>query len=397
LRVDGRLLLAVAGATLLVSRSTPWAAGQSPSPAPAAIRVVSPAADSYVSGPTTIAAEIAGQDSAAVERVTIFADGRLVCAIEQPPFSCPWDAGPGVREHVIRVVAALSGGTRSVTSIRTAGVKYADTAEVHAVQVNVLVKDKDGRFVSGLTAKDFRLLEDGAAQTITHVADEDTALETVMALDISGSMAGVMGDVKSAAVTFTEALRPRDVLTVMGFNDNIFTVARREMRPDARTKALARLAPWGGTALYDAISRSLSLLEKQPGRKGLVLLSDGDDESSRMALSAVEQELQSSDAVLYAVALGRGTEQRTLRALLQRLSEPTGGRLVMANESAQLSTAFADVVADLSHQYVLSYVPTNSKRDGTWRKLTVEIPGKSYHLRARQGYLARQSVGSGAR
>ena len=303
--------IAALGATLLLLAGA-WPAArpappQAPPPAPGApaIRITAPESDSYVTGRVVLSAELE-PTTAAVERVSFFADGRLVCAVERPPFTCPWDAGPGVREHVVRAVAQLPGGARAVTSVRTRGAGIAEAVDVHVVQVSVLVRDAKGAFVKGLEAKDFRLREDGVPQRLTHVANQDTPLEVVMALDISASMAGAIGDVRTSARSFIGALRERDALTILGFNDNIFTVARRETQADVRLKALDRLAPWGSTSLYDVISRGVSLLRQQAGRKGLVVFSDGEDESSRLTFDAVEKELQASDAVMYAVGLGRG-------------------------------------------------------------------------------------------
>jgi Ca-activated chloride channel family protein len=380
-------LLAAASAAIAL-----FAAQTSPTPPPApTIRITAPENDSYVTGRVELKAAVEPA-TAGVERVSFFADGRLACAVERPPFTCAWDAGSGVREHVIRAVAQLAGGTRAVTSIRTRGVGIAEAVDVHVVQVSVLVRDDKGVFVRGLTAKDFRLREDGVPQQLTHVADEDTPLEVVMALDISASMTDAIGDVRTSARTFIGALRDRDALTILGFNDNIFTVARRETQTEARLKALDRLAPWGSTSLYDVISRGVSLLRRQAGRKGLVVFSDGDDESSRLTFDTVEKELQASDAVMYAVALGRGTEVADLTKQLSRLSDASGGRVVVAPDTSQLSGAFGEVVAELSHQYVLSYAPTNDRRDGSWRALSVEVPGRDVRLRARQGYRARAAT-----
>lgn len=372
-----------------------------PPPAPAAaaagqatpaIRVTSPEADAYVTGRVVLSVEVTPPAAASIERVTFFADGRQVCAVPRAPYTCPWDAGAGVREHVIRVVAVLAGGSRLVTSLRTRGVGIAEAVDVHVVQVSVLVRDGNGDFVKGLGPKDFRLLEDGVPQRLTDVADEDTPLEVVMALDISASMTGAIGDVRTSARTFIGALRERDALTILGFNDNIFTVARRETQPDARLRALERLAPWGSTSLYDVISRAVSLLRQQAGRKGLVVFSDGEDESSRLTFDAAERELQSSDAVMYAVGLGRGARMADLTRQLSQLADASGGRAVIAPDTTALGPAFGEVVAELSHQYVLSYAPTNDKRDGTWRALTVEIPGRDVRIRARQGYRARPAT-----
>jgi Ca-activated chloride channel family protein len=352
------------------------------------IDILSPDENSYISGPVSLNAKLLPANTA-VERVSFFADGKLVCALEQPPFVCNWDSGPLLNSHVIRVVAALRDGRRVVKTIRTKNANVAERVDVHAVQVSVLVRDRGGNFVSGLKAKDFRLREDGVPQQITAVADEDAPLDVVMALDISGSMTDAIPDLKQAARLFLSALRERDAVTVLGFNDNIFTVSRRETNPATRARSLDRLAPWGGTALYDVISRGLSLLNTTVGRKGLVIFSDGDDQSSRGTAENAERDLQASDAPMYAVGLGRGAHEDNLKKLLSHLAEMSGGRAVHTRHVKELDGAFSEVVEELAHQYVLSYVPKNDKRDNTWRAITVETPGQEYHVRARQGYLAR--------
>src|SRR5262249_19179982 len=137
--------------------------------------------------------------------------------------------------------------------------------------------------------------------------------------------------------------------------------------------------------------RGLAMLQKQAGRKGLIVFSDGEDESSRSTLDDAERQLQASDAAMYAVGLGRGAKFETLTHLLERLSEMSGGRAVVARDPKGLPAAFHEVVEDLAHSYVLSYVPSNDKRDGTWRKVSVDVPGRRYRIRSRQGYLARSA------
>ena len=112
-------------------------------------------------------------------------------------------------------------------------------------------------------------------------------------------------------------------------------MARRETQAEARLRALDRLAPWGATSLYDVISRGVSLLRQQAGRKGLVVFSDGEDESSRLSFDVVEKELQSSDAVMYAVGLGRGARMADLTRQLSRLADASGGRAVIAPDTSR--------------------------------------------------------------
>lgn len=375
-------LAAAAAVTALLAWAMPMSAQT------ASVRIVAPASGAYVTGPTKLAAAVSPATTP-VTGVRFFVDGQLACSIDAPPFECVWDAGAGISEHVVRVVALLPGDQRVVSTVRTKAAGYTDAVDVHAVQISVTVRDRKGDFVKGLTARDFELREDDVVQRISAVADETAPLEVIMALDISASMRPVIGDVKSAAAAFLDALRDKDAVSVLGFNDNIFVVARREARRETRQKALDRLAPWGGTALYDVIGRGLGLLRKQAGRKGLIVFSDGEDESSRSTLADAERELQASDAAMYAVGLGRGARFEVLTRILEKLSETSGGRAIVAKDARGLPDAFREVVEDLAHSYVLSYEPKNDRRDGTWRKVTVDVPGQKYRIRSRQGYLAR--------
>jgi Ca-activated chloride channel family protein len=355
-----------------------------------ALRLVSPAADSVLSDRVTLEARIEpASRRPEVKEVVFFADGVQVCrsADAQRPL-CEWDAGPTVRPHLIRVVASLATGDRLVASIRTRGVDYAEAVDVRAVQMNVGVFDRRGAFVRGLTRDRFRLREDGVPQTISHFASEDAPLELVLAVDVSGSMGGVIEDLKDAVRQFLTQLKPIDRVTLVAFNEEMFVLTRREADPAARARAVDALASWGSTSLYDVIVRSLELLSRQPGRRGLVVFSDGEDRSSQVTLAAVERALKTRDATLFSVAFGRGRESEDLRATLERLAEPSGGRVVFAERAEDLRRAFADVLLDLQHQYLLGFQSTNGKLDGTWRRLSIEVADSNYRVRAREGYLA---------
>jgi VWFA-related protein len=357
---------------------------------PVQIRIVSPPANAYVSDRITLEAIIEpASRRREVSDVVFFADGVQVCRsadVQRP--RCPWDAGALVTSHLIRVVATLASGGRVVSSIRTRGLDYADSVDVRAVQVNVAVLDRRGTFVRGLTKDRFRVREDDVPQTITNFADENSPLELVLAVDVSASMASVIGDLKGAVREFLSQLRPIDQVTLVAFNEEMFVLARRETDAAARERAVDALASWGSTALYDVIGRSLELLSTQPGRRGLVVFSDGEDSASQTTLETVDRSIKASDATLFTVALGRGRESERLRRTLEALAEPSGGRVVAADRADGLRHAFGEVLQDLQHQYLLGYQSTNPKLDGTWRRLSVEVPGEGYRVRARQGYLA---------
>jgi Ca-activated chloride channel homolog len=354
-----------------------------------AIRIVLPESDSYVSGVTTLRAEILPRMLATrVAQVLFFADGKQVCNVLDPlKAECTWDAGAEVRPHVFRVVANLIGGGRMVASSRTKGLDQVEKVNVEVVQVTAVVTDR-GRFVSGLPQTAFRLLENNVPQRISHFSAEGSPLEIVVAIDVSESMTPAMPQLKNSVKKFLSALGPKDQVTLAAFNDNMFTLTRRETSVQQRTRAVDRLSAWGGTALYDVIIRGVQQLSRQPGRRVLVVFSDGDDRTSHSTIHAVEQAVRANDATLFMVALGRGVKDAQLRSGVERLVDLSGGRALFVDRSDQLDGPFAEILEELSNQYILGYESTDTRRDGSWREVKLEVPGTGHQVRSRQGYRA---------
>jgi Ca-activated chloride channel family protein len=349
------------------------------------LAIVEPGEDTFVSGPITLRARV--EPALRILRVAFTADGQPVCTREAPPFECAWDAGPAVVPHQVRAVASLRDGGRLVATVRTKGAAYAPAVEVQVVQVAATVTDKSGRFVRGLAKEAFRIFEDGVEQPLTLFIGEGTARELVIAVDISGSMADAMPVCREAVKGFLGALRPDDQVTLLAFNDNIFTLARRETDPAARLRAVDRLAPWGGTALHDVLLRGLDLLDQRRGRRALVVFTDGEDRSSHATEQDVERRVEVSNAPIYVIAQGRGTRERSLKHVLDRLADVSGGRSFYTDKIDELGGVFAEITEDLASQYLLAYDPIKTERDGSWRAIRVEVAGK-HRVRARQGYRA---------
>lgn len=352
-----------------------------------AVQIVSPTADSYLSGQTLLQAAIVPAPLVSrVTQVRFFANGQQVCNItDVSRLECTWDAGPEIRPHVIRVVAELHGGGRVVSSVRTKDLDIAERSSVEVTQITAVVTDR-GRFVKGIPQGAFRILEDGKPQAISHFTAEGAPLEIVVALDVSGSMTDAMVQLKNAVGRFLDRLGPNDQVSLVAFNDAMFTLARRETSREARARAVSRLAPWGGTALYDVIIRSFDLLSRQPGRRVLVIFSDGDDVASHATLANVEDAVRGSDATLFMVGLGRGARLATLKQGIEQLADLSGGRSLFVERTDRLDEPFSEIIEELSNQYLIGYESTNPARDGAWREVRVEVPGTSYTVRARQGY-----------
>src|SRR5262245_33619904 len=264
------------------------------------LRFVSPAAGSYVTGLVLLRAAFDGQGSgSAVEDVTFFADGKQVCVAPGSRMECEWDAGRTVEEHAFRAVARLKAGGRVIANIRTRAVAFNESASVDIVQVNAVVTS-GGRFVKGLTKDAFRLLDDKDERPILGF-DTGAPLELVLAIDVSGSMADALPDVQAAARVFLKALGPKDKVTVVAFNDSVFTLAPREADLETRLQAIDTLKAWGGTSVYDVIVKLVGVLSRQAGRRAIVVFTDGEDQNSQSSRQDVVRAISDSDTTFFAV------------------------------------------------------------------------------------------------
>jgi Ca-activated chloride channel family protein len=349
------------------------------------VQILSPESGSVVSGATWLRAGI--DPASAVSAVTFSIDGRQVCEVVQPPFECEWDAGPDATEHQVRLVVTPLQGARIVRTLRTKGLQFDDKVDVDAVQVTITVIDDDGRFVPSLPRSAFKVYEDGKPQSISHFTSENVPLELIAAVDISGSMTPAMPKLKRAVKEFLGAIPSRHQVTLLGFNDAVFSLTRKATDPAERIRAVDRLAPWGATALYDVILRGTDMLGRQIARKAVVVFSDGEDQGSHVALRDVERRLQTSDVTLYMIAQGRGVSHEYLRKVMQQLTTPTGGRAFYTDSIDELQGAFEELLDELSNQYLLGYQPTNLRRDDKWREIKIEVDGYR-NVRARAGYVA---------
>ena len=360
-----------------------------PAPAPAqqaSVVIVSPQPDDLVSGPVVVSARVQPPGSRPV-KVTIYADGRHLCTLDKPPLDCAWDAGVSLNEHEVRVVATFEDGSRAVAKVRTKGMGYVEAVDVRVIQVPVVVTD-GGRFVRGLTRKDFLVREDDVPQQVSYFAAEDSPLEVVVAVDVSGSMVDAIPMLKLAVKQFLTALRPTDRVTVLGFNDMVFTLAKNATDVNERLAAIDELSAWGGTAMYDAAIRAIGLLSKRPGRKALVMFTDGEDRVSRMTEEDARVKLETSNVMFYAVGQGQAMQSPHLRQTLDRFASTSGGRAFFEPDEKNLVRVFQEIVEELSHHYLLGYSPSKGASDGSWRRIDVSLVGKKHRVRAREGYRA---------
>jgi Ca-activated chloride channel family protein len=356
----------------------------------ATLVIVEPAAGDYVSDRVRIDVRVEPDARARdVTSYTFYADGREVCRIDGPARPrCEWDAGSIVRAHQLRVVATLADGSRLVATRRTRALDVVESTAVRVVQVPAVVTDRRGAVVRGLTRDAFALSEDGVPQTIQHFASEDAPLELVLALDVSASMAEALPDLRRAVGQFVRQLPPQATIGLVAFNDEMFPIGQATDPIEKRLAILDRLQAFGATALYDVMMRGLDGLARGSGRRALVVFTDGDDQASRATRAQVRAAAEASDVTVYFVALGRGQAVEQLREGMEELATLTGGRALRADRTAQLDERFGEVLAELAHQYLIGYAPTNVGADGRWRRIDLKLRQSDLRIRARLGYRA---------
>jgi VWFA-related protein len=288
---------------------------------------------------------------------------------------------------------------------------------VEVVQLFFNVKDKHGALIPNLTKESFDLFEEGQAQTIKYFkAESDLPLTLGILIDTSGSQFRVLDMEKEVGGSFLEStLRPKDEAFVIAFGTDIellqdFTSSVSRLKHalnDAHMNAGAvgcsggPVGPQGpipcsstgprGTALYDAVYlASHDELSHEVGRKAMILLTDGEDQGSKLKIKDAMEAAQKADVICYVLLIAdRGMNFGWGGGEMKKLTQETGGRVIdVGNKIEKLRQAFDQISQELRSQYNVGYTPTNTIRDGSFRKVEIKPKQSEYKIQARSGYYA---------
>jgi VWFA-related protein len=287
---------------------------------------------------------------------------------------------------------------------------------VNVVQLFFNVKDKHGALIPNLTKADFEVAEDGKPQTIKYfTAESNLPLTLGILIDASGSQRNVIDMEKEVGGAFLkQVLTDKDEAFVISFDISVdllqdFTrdvhrlqtaLNKAKVNVDYSSGGIPGMGGGPvpqhnspGTLLYDAVYLSShDMLSKEVGRKAMVLLTDGQDEGSRLRIQDAVEAAQKADSIVYVLLCADrgfyGGFGYSGESEMRKLTEQTGGRVInVGNKFDKLKEAFDQIAAELRSQYNIGYTPTNIKLDGSYRKL--EIKNKqNYKIQARAGYYA---------
>jgi len=281
--------------------------------------------------------------------------------------------------------------------------------DTNLVTTPVTVLDRNGRFIGGLKKKDFKIFENGVQQRVTHFQSEETPFTVILMIDISPSTRYSIDDIRYAAVTFVNQLRPDDKVMVVNFDRQVRVMTEPTNDKKALFTAIYKSQFGSGTSLYEAVDAAISMdFVQSPGRKAVVVFTDGVDTTSRQAtyestVSGVEE----VDALVYPIRYNtqvRG-DQNSQLALLQRMNLPpgmlaqlgrgqtdveyalgkeylntiatnSGGRIFEADVMGDLEVAFKGVADELRQQYAVGYYPDDTGKPGDRKKIKIDVIGK---------------------
>lgn len=272
------------------------------------------------------------------------------------------------------------------------------------VSLSVMVTDQNGRAITGLTKDSFKMYENGVEQQVSFFSAEESPVSWGLILDRSGSMVGMMRDVYRAAIHVVDEGTEQDEMFIATFNQRAELVT--DFTPDKHRleNSLLGLRAEGMTALWDAVVFGLDRIKRGKHRKKvLVVVTDGEDNSSKLNFKRLIDRVEEVDVLIYSVGMfeSGGMSSRDLSRMgirndspqleLEKLAQTTGARAHFPATVDECRSAMKEIAREVSQQYSLGYYPMNTTRDGKWRRIQIKVgeaSKKAYVARARAGYYA---------
>src|SRR5262245_8099019 len=268
------------------------------------------------------------------------------------------------------------------------------------VSLTVTVTDGYDRLVTGLNKRDFELFEDKVKQDISHFSEDDAPINLGIIFDVSGSMKGKIDRARDALKAFIQTSHNDDDFFLVSFNQRANLVSEFT-NGETLINKLTLVNPSGQTALYDATYLGVEKVKQgRHNRHALLLVSDGQDNSSRYTYGELRRRLKEAGVQIYCIGIvemgggAGGSLDVQGQANLEEIAQSTGGKAFFPRSAAELEDITTRIALELRHQYSIGYNPTNVKRDGQWHKIKVNVNAKSaknlsnLRVQHKEGYYA---------
>jgi VWFA-related protein len=266
-------------------------------------------------------------------------------------------------------------------------------------EVNVIftVTDKHGHFIKDLKKDDIRVLDDHKppSSVVAFRSETDLPLRVGLLIDASNSIRERFRFEQEAAMYFlSQMIRPKsDEAFVLGFDTTAEVTQDFTDNTEQLAHGVRMLRPGGGTAMYDAVyyacrDKLMKARVTGPVRRAIILVSDGEDNQSRVTLGETVEMAQRAEVILYAISTNVSNIKMRGDKMLERMAEATGGRAFFPFKIEDVSNAFAEIQDELRSQYAVAYKPADFRADGRYRTIEIGADNKKYHVRARKGYYA---------
>jgi Ca-activated chloride channel homolog len=261
------------------------------------------------------------------------------------------------------------------------------------VSLRVSVTDRQGRAVPGLDQGSFAVYEDGVRQEISFFSDQDAPVAVGVVLDVSGSMTGEkIMRAREALARFIQTSHEEDEYYLIGFNEYPQLLLDGVRGSEAMLARISGIRPQGSTALYDAVGLTLErVAHSRLHKRALIVISDGEDNRSRLGLGDVRRMLREADVTVYTVLIGPLLPRSNGGAVMDKLASASGGKSYFPRNAERMSEDFEQIALELRRQYSIGYLPSNFVGDGRWRRvkvrLTLREPTEPF-VRSREGYFA---------
>jgi len=353
-----------------------------------AVRLVEPRRGGSYTSSLRARAVVEVPEGETLDRVELYLNETLLATLYQPPFSLPIVIPDTIDTAYVRAAAYLADGLTSEDVVFVNAPDYVDYLKVDFVELYTTVLDKRGRPAQGLTAGDFRVLEDGVEQKVVRFERvDDIPIYAGVVLDTSMSMTEELRDVVEGALQFFQTvLTPKDRAAVITFSEHHDLAVRFTNNIEVLAGGVAGLVAEGETYLYDSLIYALYYFSGVKGKRAIVLLSDGEDVGSHYRFDDVMDYARRTGVAIYTIGLGLPSSQRDIQIKLNKLAEETGGRSFFIDRSGELGGVYEKIEDELRSQYLLAYQSSNKDDDEKFREVEVEVQQEGFEAKTLRGY-----------